>query len=236
MGNYPQASIASALRRGGVRHHRRMHEPEPADPPLAPFDLADAIGGPVGMLESSLPAAAFIVTYAVSGSQTDTAAVVAVGLAGALAVGRLARRQTPRHALSGLVGVAFAAFIAVRSGKAANFFLPGLFANAAYAAAFLISIAIRRPLVGVIVSQLDKAGDAWRADHGRMRTFNRASFLWAGVFLLRLAVQLPLYLAGAVLALGVARTALGLPLFAAGLWVTWLLVRHTRSGPAAAEA
>jgi hypothetical protein len=212
-----------------------MDDSDPAAPPLAPFDLADAIGGPLGMLESSLPAAAFIVAYAVSGSATDTAAIVAVALAAALAAGRLVRRQTPRHAVSGLVGVAFAAFIAVRSGKAANFFLPGLFANAAYAAAFLISILVRRPLVGVIVSQLDRAGDAWRADRARMRTFNRASGLWAGVFLLRLAVQLPLYLAGAVVALGVARTALGLPLFALGLWVTWLLVRHTRThaGPAA---
>src|SRR5947209_19977991 len=110
-----------------------MDDPEPA----APFDLADAIGGPIGMIESSLPAAAFIVTYAVSGSQTDTAAVVAVGLALALAIGRLARRQTPRHAVSGLVGVAFAAFLAVRSGKAAKFFLPGLFAHTADAAASL---------------------------------------------------------------------------------------------------
>jgi Protein of unknown function (DUF3159) len=195
---------------------------------VAPLDLAQAIGGPIGMLESSLPAAAFILAYAISGSQTDTAAAIAVGLALVLAAGRLVRRQTPRHALSGLVGVAFAAFIAVRSGKAENFFLPGLLANAAYAAAFIVSIAIRRPLVGVIVSRLDQTvSPAWRADGTSMRAFNRASVLWAGVFVLRLLVQLPLYIAGAVLALGIARTAMGLPLFALALYVTWLLVRGT---------
>ncbi len=200
------------------------------------FDLAEAIGGPIGMLETSLPTAAFVVAYAASGSDTRTAAIIAVGLAVVLAIGRLARRQTPRHALSGLVGVGLAAFIAVKSGRAENFFLPGLFLNAAYASAFAVSIVIRRPLVGVIVTQLDRSGDGWRADRLRMRVFNRASALWAGVFVLRLLIQLPLYLAGAVLALGVARTALGIPLTALALWLTWLLVRGARAPAAPAGA
>jgi len=54
------------------------------------------------------------------------------------------------------------------------------------------------------------------------------------VFATRLAVQLPLYLAGAVVALGIARTAMGLPLFALGLWLTYLLVR--RAPPAGGGA
>ena len=124
--------------------------------------------------------------------------------------------------------MAFAAFIATRSGKAEDFFLPGLIANAAYAAAFVISILVRWPLVGVVVSQLDGEGSEWRDDRRRVRTFNRASWMWAALFATRLAVQLPLYLAGAVVALGVTRTAMGLPLFALGLWLTWLMVRRER--------
>ncbi len=217
-----------------------MDEPPEPNEAVAIYDLADAIGGPLGMVETSLPAVAFVAAYAVSGSSTRTAAIVAVGLAVALALGRLVRRQTPRHAVSGLVGVGFAAFIAVHSGRAQNFFLPGLLLNAAYAAAFLVSIAVRRPLVGVIVSQLDRTGDTWRSDRRRLQTYNRATYVWAGLFLLRLVVELPLYLAGAVLALGVARTATGLPLFALGLWITWLLVRTARAdaakAPAGAEA
>ena len=88
---------------------------------------------------------------------------------------RLVRRESPRHALSGLVGVAFAAFVATRSGRAENFFLPGLLANAAYAAAFLISLAVRWPLVGVIVGQLDGEGNGWREDPARVRAFVRAT-------------------------------------------------------------
>jgi hypothetical protein len=203
---------------------------ERAQPPT----LADAVGGPLGLLETSLPAVAFVVAYVASGSDTNTAAAVAVGLAVVLAVARLARRESPRHALSGLVGVAFAAFVATRSGKAENFFLPGLLANALYASAFAVSAVVRRPLVGLIVSQLDGEGSGWREDPRRVRAFTRATWTWAGLFTLRLLVQLPLYLAGAVVALGIARTAMGLPLFALGLWLSWRLVRRTRPPETAA--
>lgn len=201
---------------------------------VAPPNLREAVGGPLGMAETSLPAVAFVVAYTASGQDTNTAAIVAVGLALVLTVARLVKRESPQHALSGLVGVAFAAFIATRSGKAENFFLPGLLANAAYASAFLISLAVRRPLVGIIVTKLDGEDGGWREDPRRMRAFVLASWLWAGLFLLRLVVQLPLYLAGAVVALGVAKTAMGIPLFGLGLWLTWLLVRrHRVPAPAA---
>jgi hypothetical protein len=210
-----------------MRHHRRMAE-RPDREPAPPPSLAEAIGGPLGVAETSLPAVAFVIAYTASGSDTNTAAEVAVGLALVLTVARLARRESPQHALSGLVGVGFAAFIATRSGKAENFFLPGLLTNAVCASALLVSLAVRRPLVGIIVTKLDGEGDGWREDPGRMRAFVRATWLWAGLFLVRFVVQLPLYLAGAVVALGIARTALGLPVFVLGLWLTWLLVRRHR--------
>ena len=212
---------------GPVRNHHPMAD-HAEEKPVVPLDIREAIGGPLGMAETSAPAVAFIAAYTISGSNTNTAAGVAVGLALLLAVARLVRRESPRYALSGLVGVAFAAFVATRSGKAENFFLPGLLANAAYASAFLISLAVRWPLVGIIVAKLDGEEGTWREDPLRMRAFVLASWMWAGLFSLRLLVQLPLYLAGAVVALGVAKTAMGLPLFGIGLWLTWLIVRDHR--------
>ena len=196
------------------------------DAPAGPTPLAEAVGGPLGVAETALPAIAFVVAYTVSGQDTNTAAVVAVGSALVLAAVSLIRRRTPRHALSGLVGVAFAAFIATRSGRAEDFFLPGLLFNAGYALAFLGSLAIRRPLVGLLVAQLDGESRGWREDPVRMRAFTQATWLWAGLFLARLVVQLPLYLAGDVVALGVARTAMGVPLFLLGFWLTYRLVRR----------
>ena len=144
----------------------------------APSPLAEAVGGPLGIAETALPA------------------------------------------------VAFAAFVATRSGRAEDFFLPGLLLNAAYATGFLVSIAVRRPLVGLIVGQLDGEGSGWREDPARMRVFTQATWVWAALFVLRLVVQLPLYLAGDVVALGVARTAMGVPLFVLGFWLSYRLVRR----------
>ena len=202
----------------------------------APTTIAEAVGGPLGIAETAVPAIAFVVAYTISGSDTNTAAAVAVGLAVMLAVARLVRRESPRHALSGLIGVGFAAFIATRSGKAEDFFLPGLLFNAAYASALLISIAVRWPLIGVIVTKLDGEDNSWRDDPRRVRAYRLATWLWVGLFSLRLLVQLPLYLAQEVVALGIARTAMGLPVFALGLWLSWLLVRGVRPAPAPAQA
>ena len=82
------------------------------------------------------------------------------------------------------------------------------------------------PLVSVIVGALDGEGNKWRGDRERTRIFVLASWIWVVLFSLRLLVQLPLYLASEVVALGVARTAMGLPLFALGIWLTWLIVRQ----------
>jgi len=218
-----------------VRHDHAVHDEPKRKPAVPAADLREAIGGPLGMAETSLPAVAFVVAYTASGSDTNTAATVAVALALVLTLARLVRRESPIHALSGLVGVGFAAFIATRSGRAEDFFLPGLLLNAGYTSALLISLAVRRPLIGIIVAMLDGEGNEWRRDPDRVRAFVRATWLWAGLFATRLIVQLPLYAAGAVVALGVAKTAMGLPLYGVGLWLTWLLVRRHRV-PAPAQA
>ena len=73
----------------------------------------------------------------------------------------------------------------------------------------------------------------WRKDPEQVREYSRASWIWVALFSLRLAVQLPLYLASALTALGVARIAMGIPLFAVGIWLSWLVLRP-REAPAAA--
>ena len=182
-----------------------------------------------------MPAVAFVVAYTISGSDVTASAIVAVVIAVGFAAWRLIKRESPRNGVSSIAGVALAAFIATRSGRAEDFFLPGLLANAAYASAFLISVFVGWPLVGVIVGLLDGEGNTWRGDPVRTRVFVLATWVWVVLFSLRLVVQLPLYLAGDVVALGVARTAMGLPLFALGLWITYRLVRrpdaHNRPGP-----
>ena len=198
-----------------------------------PPSLSEAIGGPLGAAESAVPAAAYVATYTISGQDTTAALIVAGALGVLFAVARIARGQTVQYALSGLVGLALSAWVVSKTGKAEDFFLPGLLANAAYASAYLISILVRWPLLGVIVGALRGTGMGWREDPELVRAYSRASWIWVGLFSLRLAVQLPLYLASALTALGVARVAMGIPLFAIGIWLSWLILRPTtqRSGP-----
>jgi Protein of unknown function (DUF3159) len=190
-----------------------------------PPSLVDAVGGPLGIAESALPAAAFVVTYTVSGQDTTAALIAALSLGVIFAVARIVRGQTVQFALAGLGGLALSAYVVSRTGKAEDFFLPGLLANAGYALAYLISIAVRWPLLGIIVASLRGGDMSWRKDPVQVRAYSRASWVWVALFSLRLAVQLPLYLASALTALGVARIAMGIPLFAVGIWLSWLILR-----------
>ena len=191
----------------------------------APPSLSAAVGGPLGIAESALPAAAFVLTYTISGDDTRAAVIAAVALGVVFGVARLIRGQTVQFALAGLAGLALSAYVVSRTGRAEDFFLPGLLANAGYALAYLISIAVRWPLLGVIVATLRGGDMSWRKDPDQVRAYSRASWVWVALFSLRLTVQLPLYLASALTALGVARIAMGIPLFAVGIWLSWLILR-----------
>ncbi|MET0822776.1 MAG: DUF3159 domain-containing protein [Solirubrobacterales bacterium] len=184
------------------------------------------MGGPQGIADSGLPALAFVLAYTVGGNDLSLAVWISVAVGALITVFRVIRREPLQYALAGFVGVALSAFIADRTGKAENFFLPGLLLNAAYAGAYLVSIAIRRPLIGVLLAAvLGEKG--WREDPERVRVYTRASWIWVGVFTLRLAVQLPLYLSDSLLALGIAKTAMGLPIFVVAIWLTYLVIRES---------
>jgi len=197
---------------------------EPADRDEAP-PLAEAVGGALGIAESVLPSAAFVATYTATGQETEPALIAAVALGAGLAIARVVRGQTMQFAFAGLVGIAISAYVVSRTGRAEDFFLPGLLANAGYALAYAISIAVRWPLLGVVIALASNRGMEWRQDPARVRAYSRASWVWVGLFSLRLAVQLPLYLTGSVVALGATRVAMGVPLFAVGIWLSWLMLR-----------
>jgi Protein of unknown function (DUF3159) len=191
----------------------------------APPSLADAVGGPLGIAESVLPTVAFVATYTISGQDTEAALIAAIALGVVFTIARIARGKTVQFALAGLGGLALSAYVVSRTGNASDFFLPGLLANAGYAAAYLISILVRWPLLGIIIAALQGKNMDWRKDPEAVRRYSRASWVWVALFSLRLAVQLPLYLSDSLTALGVARIAMGVPLFAVGIWLSWLILR-----------
>lgn len=190
-----------------------------------------ALGGRRGLLDMGLPGVIFAAVFPFAG--LAPAAWGAVAVAGVLVVVRVVRRETLQHVISGFMAVAVGWFIASRTGQAQDFFLPKLFINAGYALGYALSILVRWPIMGVVLGPLLGEGFDWRRSPARQRAYARATWLWVAMFVARLCIEVPLYLAGQVVALSVAHVALGWPLWLLVAWLTWLVMRGTR--PVTAE-
>ena len=190
------------------------------------------MGGWRGILESVLPSLVFVVaftlTYDPATGRRATCWLslgLSVGLAAVFTVIRLITKSPPAAAIGGLIATAGAAALALLTGRGQDNFVLGFVTNGAYGTAFLVSALIGWPLIGLAVGFLMGEGTRWRTDKRKRRVFFWLPIAWAGLFAARLAVQLPLYFAGDVTALGTLKLIMGLPLFAPLVAVTWLAVR-----------
>jgi hypothetical protein len=197
--------------------------------------VASQLGGMRGMVESSIPVLAFVVANIIWG--LTPALVVAVAIAVGLAVFRLARKQSVRHAMNGLVGIGIGAVIAWKTGTPQAFYLPGILLSLAYGLAMAGSIAFRRPLVGWLWSLVaDQGATRWRDDTGLRRIFGWLTALWAATYLAKVVVNFAVYFAGDLSddqkasILGAMRITLGWPPYALLVALTaWAVRRYLRS-------
>lgn len=187
--------------------------------------LLATMGGWQGIVESVVPGFIFVLVFALLRDATQ-AVIWAVSSSLLFIVLRVIKRKSLVQALSGLIGIGLAAWLALRDGGATrDYFLTGFITNLAYLVPIAISVLLRWPLVGVLMGWVLREGSSWRKNKYEMRVFTVATLLWVGLFAGRLLIQYPLYLANNLAALGVARLVMGLPLYAAVLWLNWLLVR-----------
>jgi len=186
--------------------------------------LERAIGGWRGLIDSGLPTVVFITVFAFDQTDLSRAVIAAVIVGAVIALWRVIRREPLKQVLTGFVGLLIAAGFSAWTGEAQDFFLPGILTNLAYGSAFLISVLIRWPLLGIAMGYMTGEGTTWRKDPVLRRAYGAASWIWVGLFLGRLAVQLPLYLTGSVGALGVVKIVMGWPLFLAAAWFTYRLL------------
>jgi hypothetical protein len=195
--------------------------------------LVESIGGWRGLVDSGLPVVVFVAVNAAADLRAAIWAAIAAGVV--LFAIRLARKETVQQALSGFFGVLIAAFVAHRTGEAKGFFLLGIWASFAYAAVFLASVLVRRPVVGLIWEYVDGqgSGQAWRKDRRLMRVYTWCTLLWVAVFLARGLVQRYLYDQDSTGWLAVARLAMGYPFTIGALAVSVLAVRRVRKIEAA---
>lgn len=211
-----------------------------ADAPEASIkdQVLDQMGGWQGMVYSALPVVAFVPANSVWGLKGG--AIAALAVAALVAVIRLATRTSIQPAISGFFGVAVCVAIAmIVGGNGKGYFLYGIVMQAVFAVVFAVSLLVRWPLVGVLWHLFDErkkepagpeAADVdsdWRADRRQYRAFAWLTVLWIAMFAVRFAVQFALYQNDDVGGLGVARIAMGWPMFAVGLLITFLVARRT---------
>lgn len=184
-----------------------------------------AFGGKMGMADAGLPAICFLIVYTATNS-LNPAVIGSVAVAVVMFVIRLLRKETLQHALSGLFGVLVCAAFAKFSGHAQNYYLPGILINLGSFVLFAGTALVRWPIAGLMIGPITGEMTTWRHVPGRLRAFTKATWLLAGLFAVKLAVQVPLYLTHHTTALGVARLALGYPPYLACLYVAWQWIKN----------
>ena len=188
--------------------------------------LKELLGGRGGAVDASIPPAVFVVAWLVTGRSIGWAAAAAIATGVAVGVWRLARGRRVTASVASVAAVSLAALIAVRTGRAEDFFLIQLLLNVASALAWTLSILIRWPLLGVVAGVALGQKTRWRRDPDLVRAYGIASWVWVlGQYMLRVLVFGLLWWSGWVVALGVARVALSWPLVAATVAASAVVLR-----------
>jgi len=191
--------------------------------------LLASLGGVWGIAEASVPGAVYAISYIVS-QNVLLSVVLATGLSLLFIIGQIIRRRPLLQAISGLFGIGLAAYLTLRNGvdaaHARDYYLQGFLTNIVYLAVLGLSILIRWPLVGVLIGMLSSGG-SWRKDAHLRRKYSLITLIWVALFGTRLIVEVPLYLANQVVALGITKLVMGIPLYALCAWFTWLAVRQS---------
>jgi hypothetical protein len=192
------------------------------------YQLSQSLGGARGMIESALPFIAFTIAWVIA-RQLYPAIAAAVVTALLLALIRLIQRQSIKYVVQAVIPTVIAALIATRTGRAQDVFLPGILYNGALAVLSLVTVAIRKPLVGFIIGAAVGDPTGWTKDRGLVNMTSKLTLVLAVPYVARFVIQLPLFLAGQVVLLGIAKVVLGWPMLIAALTVIGVMLSKGRT-------
>jgi len=204
---------------------------------LVRYELSKSLGGVRGMVESALPFVAFTIVWVLTKGIPSGLPMPALylsllaALATAVVLGlvRLVQRQSVRFVVQAVIPTAIAALIASRTGRAEDVFLPGILYNGALAVISLFTIAIRKPLVGFLIGAAIGDPTGWMSDKGLVTMTSKLTAVLAVPYVARFVIQLPLFLSGQVVLLGISKVVLGWPLLVAALFVIGLMLSKGRT-------
>ncbi|MER6818052.1 DUF3159 domain-containing protein [Streptomyces cellulosae] len=186
--------------------------------------LFEAFGGVRGMVETVLPGLLFVSIYTVN-KNLHMSALAALGVALVMVVVRLARRDTVKHAFSGVFGVGFGVVFAMMTGNAKDFYLPGMLSTLGLALAYIVTAMAGVPLIGLMLGPVFKENLSWRTRNpGRKKAYTKASWAWGLILLAKCAILFPLYWWADTTQLGWVLVALKIPPFLLAVYLTWVFL------------
>ncbi|MBK6012965.1 DUF3159 domain-containing protein [Streptomyces sp. MBT53] len=186
--------------------------------------LFEAFGGLRGMIETVLPGLLFVTIFTIN-KDLHWSAIAALAVSLVLVVVRLVKRDTVKHAFSGVFGVAFGVVFAMMTGNAKNFYLPGMLYTLGLALAYIITTLAGVPLIGLILGPVFKENLSWRTRNpGRKTAYAKASWAWGLILLAKCAILFPLYWWANTAQLGWVLVALKIPPFLLAVWLTWVFL------------
>jgi Protein of unknown function (DUF3159) len=186
--------------------------------------LFEAFGGLRGMVETVLPGLLFVTIYTVNQS-LKVSAIAALAVSLVLVAVRLVRRDTVKHAFSGVFGVAFGVVFAMITGNAKDFYLPGMLYTLGLAVAYIVTTLAGLPLIGLILGPIFKENLSWRTRNpGRKKAYAKSSWAWGLILLAKCAILFPLYLWADTTQLGWVLVSLKIPPFLLAVWLTWVFL------------
>ena len=190
--------------------------------------LDKALGGWRGLVDSALPSLLFVVIFVVQ-KDLNLALITSVVAGVILFVIRLFEKKSLTQVIGGFFGLLFSVFLTWRTNDASNFFLTGIITNLVYGIVLFISLIVRRPLLGYLVGSLVGNTSGWLQDQLLVRAYTTITWIWVGVFSIRVGVQVPLYLADNIAVLGPIKIFMGWPLYLFAAWISYRIVQTARN-------
>src|SRR5436305_7153510 len=147
-----------------------------------------------GLVDTLVGPLVFLVLYKTSG--LDAALIGAGAVALAVVAFRKVRGQKLTSAWYGVAGVALGAVLAKATGNGNGYFLPKVASNSFYGLAFLVSVLIGKPLIGIAWAFFHRQPLAWGYRPEVRRVFGALTLMWAGAYFLRAGVHAVLIASG----------------------------------------
>jgi hypothetical protein len=171
-----------------------MEETKPSTPPSRDAwsdeeveRFRKMLGGKRGMIDSAVPAILFVVTNAIW--TLNTAAIVAGSYAAAALMFRAVRREPVRQGLIGMIGLGVSIGLALWTGSASAYFVPGVAWGFFTGAILILSILVKQPSSAMMAMAIEKKPREYYEHPAIRRAHMFVTATWALVFLARAGLR-----------------------------------------------